>query len=91
MKQLDKDFIEKSFLLEIERKVSIDCVIQIDNIDFEVPQKYSKKKIKIKYSNDYKNCYVVNPNGGLDKIELLDKKANAQIKRKQPIFNTEEL
>lgn len=91
MKQLDKDFIEKSFLLEIERKVSIDCVIQIDNIDFEVPQKYSKKKIKIRYSNDYKNCYVVNPNGGLDKIELLDKKANAQIKRKQPIFNTEEL
>lgn len=91
MKQLDKDFIEKSFLLEIERKVSIDCVIQIDNIDFEVPQKYSKKKIKIRYSSDYKNCYVVNLDGGLDKIELLDKKANSQIKRKQPIFNTEEL
>ena len=64
-------------------------VIQIDNIEFEVPQQYSKRQIKIRYSNDYKNCYVVNPDGGLDQIKLLDKKANGQIKRKQPIFDTE--
>lgn len=90
IKQLEKDFIEKTFLLEIDRKVSSDCVIQIDNIEFEVPQKYSKKQIKVRFSSDYKNCYVVNPDGELDKIELLDKKTNSQIKRKQPIFNTEE-
>lgn len=90
IKELNKDFIEKTFLLEIERKVSPDCVIQIDNIEFEVPQKYSKKQIKIRFSSDYKSCYVVNSDGELEKIELLDKKANAQIKRKQPIFNTEE-
>lgn len=90
IKELNKDFIEKTFLLEIERKVSTDCVVQIDNIEFEVPQKYSKKQIKIRFSSDYKSCYVVNPDGELEKIELLDKKANAQIKRKQPIFNTEE-
>lgn len=90
IKELEKDFIEKTFLLEIERKVSPDCVIQIDNIEFEVPQKYSKKQIKIRFSSDYKSCYVVNLDGELEKIELLDKKANAQIKRKQPVFNTEE-
>lgn len=90
IKELDSEFIDKSFLLEIERKVSADCVIQIDNIEFEVPQKYSKKQIKIRFSSDYKSCYVVNSDGDLEKIELLDKKANAQIKRKQPIFNTEE-
>lgn len=89
IKQLDKEFIEKSFLLEIERKVSSDCVIQIDNIEFEVPQKYSSKQVKIRYSNDYKNCYVIDCDGELNKIELLDKKANSKIKRKQPVFNTE--
>ena len=89
IKQLDKEFIEKSFLLEIERKVSSDCVIQIDNIEFEVPQKYSSKQVKIRYSNDYKSCYVIDSDGELNKIELLDKKANSKIKRKQPVFNTE--
>ena len=44
IKELNKDFIEKTFLLEIERKVSTDCVVQIDKIEFEVPQKYSKKQ-----------------------------------------------
>lgn len=89
IKQLGKEFIEKSFLLEIERKVSSDCVIQIDNIEFEVPQKYSSKQVKIRYSNDYKSCYVIDCDGELNKIELLDKKSNSKIKRKQPVFNTE--
>ena len=90
IKRLSEDEIEKSFLLEIERKASIDCVIQIDNIEFEVPAKYSKKSIKIRYSSDYKTCYVVNSDSSLEKIELLDKIANSKIKRKQPIFNVEE-
>lgn len=89
IKYLDSESIDTNFLLELERKVSIDCVIQIDNIEFEVPQKYSKQKIKIRYSSDYKNCYVVNNDGQLERIELLDKIANSQIKRKQPIFNVE--
>ncbi len=87
--RLDNELIEKSFLLEIERKATFDCVIQIDNIEFEVPQKYGNKKIKIRYSEDYKTCYVVTPEGELEKITLLDKVANSKMKRKQPIFNTE--
>ena len=90
IKRLSDDEIEKGFLLEIERKASIDCVIQIDNKEFEVPIKYSKKNIKIRYSSDYKTCYVVNPDSSLERIELLDKVANSMIKRKQPKFNTEE-
>ena len=89
IKRLDNDIINKSFLLEIERKVSVDCVIPIDNIEFEVPQKYSNKRIKIRYSEDYQNCYVVNPDNSLERIQLLDKVSNSKIKRKQPIFNTE--
>lgn len=90
IKTLDSEQIEKAFLLEIERKVSIDCVIQIDNVEYEVPLKYSKKTIRLRYAPDLKKCYVVDPDGHLEGIQLLDKKANARIKRKQPVFNTEE-
>ena len=87
--KIDDETLENNFLLEIERKASIDCVIQIDNKEFEVPQKYSNKKIKLRYSPDYRKCYVVASDNTLTKIELLDKIANSKIKRKQPIFNTE--
>lgn len=87
--RISDDSIEKNFLLELERKTSADCVIQIDNIEFEVPQKYSNKRIRIRYSSDYQECYVVNSDNTLTKIMLLDKKANSKIKRNQPIFNTE--
>ena len=90
IKTFDSEQIEKAFLLEIERKVSIDCVIQIDNVEYEVPLKYSKKTIRLRYAPDLKKCYVVDPDGHLEGIQLLDKKANARIKRKQPVFNTEE-
>lgn len=88
--RVNDEKINESFLLEIERKTSVDCVIQIDNIEFEVPQIYSNKRIKLRYSADFSSCYVVEADGGLTAIKLLDKVANSQIKRKQPIFNTEE-
>lgn len=88
---LDDDLIEKSFLLEIERKASIDGVIPIDNILYEVPSKYAGKKIKLRYSPDCKAVYVVNPDGTLDKIKLLDKVANSKIQRIKPKFNVEEM
>lgn len=88
---LDDDLIEKSFLLEIERKASIDGVIPIDNILYEVPSKYAGKRIKLRYSPDCKIVYVVNPDGTLEKIKLLDKVANSKIVRAKPKFNVEEV
>ena len=88
--RIDKRKLNEAFLLEIERKTSPDCVIQIDNIEFEVPQIYSNKRIKLRYSSDYTKCYVVEAYGELTEIKLLDKVANGKIKRKQPIFNLEE-
>lgn len=87
---VNEEKLDKDFLLEIDRKATADCVIQIDNILFEVPQIYSNKSIKIRYSADFSTCYVVEANQSLTKIELLDKVANSKIKRKQPIFNLEE-
>lgn len=83
---VDQKKINESFLLEIQRKVSTDCVIQIDNIEYEVPQKYSNKKITLRYNADYSKCYVVEDHQ-LISIELLDKVLNSQMKRKQPLFN----
>ncbi len=87
--RLDPDFIDKSFLIEVVRKVSFDSVISLDSLLFEVPFKYANKHIKIRYSSDYKSVYVVNPDNSLTQINLLDKIANSKIKRAKPIFNTE--
>lgn len=88
--RLEDDFIDETFLLEVERKVSPDCVVQLDTKSFEVPQRYSNKKVTIRYSNDYQTCYVINPDESLTKIELLDKVANSKIKRQQPKFEMED-
>ena len=87
---LEEDLIEKSFLLEIERKSSIDGVIPINNIEYEVPPKYANKRIKLRYSADCKQVYVVNPDGTLERIELLDKISNSKIVRNKPRFNVED-
>lgn len=87
---LDEETLEKAFLLEVKRKASIDCVIQIDNIEFEIPQKYSNKEVILRYASDFKTCYVVEGDGSLTPITLLDKVSNSKIKRSKPIFNTEE-
>ena len=88
--QVDKDKLDKSFLLEIDRVVSTDSVIVINGIEYEVPYKYSRQKITIRYSDDLNSVYVVNDDK-LEPIKLLDKSANGKIKRKQPIYNVEEL
>lgn len=88
---VDDELMDKAFLLEIERKVSIDCVVLINNIEFEVPAKYAKKHITIRYSADYETAYVVNPDGTLDEIKLLDKVANSKIKRNKHKFNLGDL
>lgn len=85
-----KDYeLETYFLLEIERKVSPDNVIQINNIEYEVPYIYAKKNITLRYSSNFEKVYVVD-NNELIEIKLLDKVANSKIKRNVPTFNTEE-
>lgn len=87
---LDESLIEQYFLLEVERKATADCVIQLDNIQFEVPASYSNRSVTIRYSSDYSICYLVEPDDTLTPINRLDKIANSKMKRKQPVFNVEE-
>ena len=44
--------IENSFLLELERRVSSDSVIVIDQVEYEVDYRFAKQRIKLRYSPD---------------------------------------
>ena len=82
--EMSKEAIEKSFLLELERKVSPDSVVIIDNKEYEVDYHYQNQKILLRYSPDLSNVYIVEKNDdSLKEIKLLDKKSNSSVKRKK--------
>ena len=84
IKRLDKDKIEKSFLLEVERRVSADSVVIIEGKNYEVHYQYAKQRIRLRYSPDLSKVFIVDKaNGDLEPIKLLNKHDNAEIKREK--------
>lgn len=83
IKRLSDKEIKEYFYLEKECKVSNDNVITLEKRQFEVPYIYSKQHIKIRYSYDLKEVFVVNSDGRLEEIKLVDKIANSKIKREK--------
>lgn len=81
IKRLSDDLIEKSFLLEIERRVSADSVVVIDQVEYEVDYRFAKQRITLRYTPDLENIYVVEPDGSLTPVHLLNKQENSKIKR----------
>ena len=81
--RLDEETIENSFLLEIERRVSADCVIVIDQVEYAVDYRFAKQKETLRYSPDMQNIYVVEADGALTPIRLLNKHENASVKREK--------
>ena len=79
--RLSEDQIDYSFLLEIERTVSADSVIVIDKTEYEVDYRFSGQRIKLRYSPDFSEIYVVEDDGSLTPTKFLDKHQNATIKR----------
>lgn len=77
VKKIDEYSLEKDFLFEIERRVSIDNIIVIDNKEYEVPAVYSSKKVKIKYLDPKDGVFIVDNDKQIE-IKPLDKKANAK-------------
>lgn len=78
----DRD-IERSFLLEADRRVSADSVIVIDHVEYEVDCRYAKQKLRIRYSPDMKEVYIVEQDGTLTPVRLLNKVENASVKREK--------
>lgn len=83
IRRLDMQRIEESFLLELERRVSADSVVLIDQIEYEVDYRFAKQRITLRYSPDMKDIFVVEHDGSLTPIRLLNKQENAAIKREK--------
>ena len=83
IRRLSAEEIDKDFLLEIERRVSADCVIVIDQIEYEVDYRFARQRIRLRYSPGMKEIFVVETDGTLTPIHLLNKTENALIKREK--------
>lgn len=83
IRRLSEEDIEKDFLLEVERRVSADSVIVIDQIEYEVDYRFARQRIRLRYSSDMKEIFIVESNGTLTPIRLLNKTENAFIKREK--------
>ena len=81
IKRLPEDQIDQCFLLEIERRVSADCVIVIDQVEYEVDYRFAKQRITIRYTPNMNEIFVVEADGSLSPIHLLNKQENATAKR----------
>ena len=83
IRRLPDEEIDHCFLLEIERRVSSDSVIVIDQTEYEVDCRFAKQRIKLRYSPDMKDIFIVEADGTLTPIRLLNKTENAFVKREK--------
>ena len=83
IRRLPPEQLDKDFLLEIERRVSSDSVIVIDQVEYEVDFRFAKQRIRLRYSPDMKDIFIVEPDNSLTPIRLLNKQENADIKREK--------
>ena len=83
IRRLSQELLDRSFLLEIERRVSPDCVVSIEQVEYEVDARFAKQKVHLRYSPDKKEMFVVEPDGTFTPVRLLNKHDNAQAKREK--------
>ena len=79
--RLPDDQIHDAFLLEVSRRVSADSVIVIDQVEYEVDYRFARQRITLRYTPDMDEIFVVEPDGSLTQIRLLNKHDNALVKR----------
>lgn len=83
IRRLSDEDIQKHFLLEIERRVSIDSVISIDQVEYEVDCRFAKQRVRLRYSPDMSSIFIVEHDGTFTPIRLLNKHENAFVKREK--------
>lgn len=77
------EVLDEYFLHSFERKVSTDSTVQIFCKNFEVPSKYMKQKITIKFNpNNLDVAYIYDNGKKIDTIYPVKKVDNSKIKRK---------
>jgi len=83
IRRLSQTDIDHSFLLEIERTVSADSVVVIDHTEYEVDYRFAKRRIRLRYSPDLSDIFVIEADNSLTAIKLLNKHENASLKREK--------
>jgi len=85
IRRLTDEQIERYFLLEEERRVSADSVITLNKVLFEVPYRYAKQRLTIRYApDDESQAFIVDKiTNSLTPIKLLKKQENAHVKREK--------
>ena len=79
----EEDRIDDIFLIEMTRKATRDGVIEVNNVQYEVDQKFNGKVVSLKFSPDYDKVYSVDSRNVEEELKVLDKTANARRKRKK--------
>ena len=83
IKYLDINEFNEAFMVRFERQASIDRVVTINSIEYELDPIFANKKVKFMATSDYKEIYAINPHTGIKlPVKLLDKTANAKMSRK---------
>lgn len=83
IKYLDTNEFNEAFMVRFERQASIDRVVTINSIEYELDPIFANKKVKFMATSDYKEIYAINPHTGIKlPVKLLDKTANAKMSRK---------
>lgn len=77
VKKINDTSLQQDFLFEIERKVSVDNIVVIENKEYEVPAVYSSRKVRIRYLDPKDGIFVIDGDKQIQ-IKPLDKKANAK-------------
>lgn len=72
-----------AFLLEVERRVSADSVVVIGHTEYEVDCRFAEQRITLRYTPDWKEVFIVEADGTLTPVRLLDKQENASVKREK--------
>ena len=88
--RLDQERIDHTFLLEIERKVSADGIINIGKEQYEVDYRYAGQKLLLRYAPDLSRIYSVDRSTGeLSEVHLLNKLNNADSHRNSSFLMSE--
>ena len=61
--------------------MSTDSVIVIDQVEYEVDYRFAKRRVTLRYTPEKKNIFIVETDGYLTPIRLLNKHDNASVKR----------
>lgn len=87
IKRKTNEQIEESFLHTIKRNVKSDSTISLNSVLYEVPQKYIKTTITVKYNpENMEELYIYGADGKkIETINKLDKQSNSKYKRQERV------